>query len=96
MITERSIVQAHTHNVSVDLESESVILDTASGTYFGVDTVGKRIWELLAVPRTVASIHATLTDEFDVEPQRCMTDLLRFLNDLHAEGLIEARDDPPA
>lgn len=96
MIRQNSTVQAQSQNVSVDLESEAVILDTASGTYFGVDAVAKRIWGLIAVPRTVDAIRAALVAEFDVEPQRCMTDLLRFLSDLHAEGLIEARDDPPA
>lgn len=94
MITERSVVKAGAHNVSVDLDAESVILDTASGTYFGVDTVGKRIWELVAVPRTVSAIHVTLTDEFDVEPSRCLADLLQFLSALSAEGLIDVREEP--
>ena len=33
--------------VSRDLEGEAVILNLDSGTYFGLDRVGTRIWSLL-------------------------------------------------
>ena len=89
MISESTIVAAVPRNVSVDLDNESVILDTASGVYFGLDAVGQRIWELIAAPCPVRAVHAALVDDYAVEHDRCLVDLLRFLEEMHAEGLIE-------
>lgn len=94
MISERTIVAAASRNVSVDLDNESVILDTVSGVYFGLDGVGQRIWELIAEPCPVQTVHAALVQEYAVDSNRCLSDLLSFLNKLHAEGLIETHDSP--
>jgi len=40
VIPERLLVQ--------QLNCETVILDLDSGTYFGLDEVGTRVWQLLA------------------------------------------------
>ena len=88
MVTMDNTVSAGKDQVSVDLSNESVILHAPSGSYFGLDEVGQRIWQLLKDPLAVREIHQTLLVEFDVEPQRCESDLLAFLNDLESQGLI--------
>lgn len=95
MITMDTVVAVGPDQVSVDLESESVILHAPSGTYFGLDEVGKRIWQLLQSPIATRRIHETLLAEFDVEPEQCRTDLLTFLSQLESEGLLRVDRDAP-
>ena len=68
---------------------ELVILDPASGEYFGLDPVGARVWEILEAPVPVAEIRDALLREFQVEATRCEADLLELLRELARHGLVE-------
>lgn len=70
-----------------------MILDFRSGSYYGLDAVGARIWDLLKVPRSIASICETIVEEYAVEPDICEKDLISFLEDLREAGLIEVKDE---
>ncbi|MFC1500046.1 PqqD family protein [Candidatus Zixiibacteriota bacterium] len=72
-----------------DLEGEAVLLNLDSGTYFGLDPVGTRIWALLGDHEALTDVHLTLLDEFDVEPDRCERDLLDLVARLDEHGLVE-------
>ena len=74
--------------VSCDLQGETAILQLSTGVYYGLDPVGARIWTLLAQPATVASLTETIVAEFDVDPGRCMLDIVALLDDLDEHGLI--------
>jgi hypothetical protein len=43
-------------------------------------------------PREVPEIQNAITDEYDVEPERCARDLVGLLEKLLADGLIEVND----
>lgn len=80
--------------ISCDLDGETVILNLESGLYYGLDSVGTRIWNLIQEPRSVHDILGILLQEYDVQPERCEQDLLALLQELTDEGVIEARDEP--
>ena len=42
---------------------ETVILDLASGTYYGLDPVGARMWQLMSEGQPLAAICNLLLDE---------------------------------
>ena len=67
---------------------EIVILDLASGTYFGLDPVGARIWELMGEGRTLAEICATMLEEYEVERAQLEEDVLRLAAELAERGLV--------
>jgi hypothetical protein len=87
-----SSVVAAEGQVFSDLGNEVAILDLKSGTYYGLDAVGARIWGLIQEPRTVEEIHNTLISEYEVDPHRCKRDLIMLLQDLAEQELIEIRD----
>lgn len=87
-----SIVVAAEEQVSSDLGGEAVILDLKSGTYFGLDIIGARIWNLIQQPRSVADIRNTLMDEYEVASDRCEHDLLGLLQQLAANSLIRIKN----
>jgi len=84
-----SIVGATKDQVSSDLGGETILLSMQSAMYYGLDSVGARIWELLREPVRVSEIRDVIAREYDVEIDRCESDVLAFLKELAAKGLIE-------
>ena len=70
---------------------ETVLLDLESGMYFGLDGVGKRIWELLADGKRLGEIAAVVASEFEVDEENALSDLIDFAKDLNGRGLVESR-----
>lgn len=79
--------------LSCDLAGEAVILSLQKGAYYGLDAVGARIWDLIQQPRTVNEIRDAIVAQYEVEPDRCESDLLELLQKLAAQGLIEVKDE---
>ena len=70
------------------VDDETVILDLESGMYFGLDGVGKRIWEAVAEGKTLRDIAATISSEFEVEEAQALNDIFEFTADLVERGLL--------
>ena len=67
---------------------ETVILDLASGTYFGLDPVGARIWQLMTEGKSLAEVCATMLAEYEVTREDIERDVLRLAEELCAKQLI--------
>ena len=74
--------------VSRDLEGEAVILNLESGTYFGLDKVGTRIWSLLQEDGSLRRAFEAVEQEYEVAPEKLECDLLRLVEELRAKGLL--------
>jgi len=68
--------------------TETVLLDLASGTYFGLDPVGARIWELMGEDKTLAQVCDTMQEEFEVTREDIERDVLDLMEQLQAKQLI--------
>lgn len=68
---------------------ETVILDLASGSYFGLDPIGARIWHLLEQGHSLGEACDTMQQEFVVERERIEQDVLALVESLRAQQLIE-------
>ena len=67
---------------------ETVLLDLSSGIYFGLDGVGKLIWESVADGLSLRETAATIAAEFEVEEAQAQADLIAFATDLVERGLL--------
>jgi hypothetical protein len=76
------------HVMLRQLGDEAVILDMASGSYFGLDPVGARIWQLLVQPMSFAEIVERLVREYNVTPGQAESDLVHFVEELKVNGLL--------
>ena len=86
-------VKVPTNVMFRELEGEAVILDVDSETYFGLDEVGTRMWQLVTATESVQAAYDTLVEEYDVEPEVLRGDLAELLEALAGRGLIEI-DEP--
>jgi PqqD family protein of HPr-rel-A system len=67
---------------------ETVILHLKSGTYFGLDAMGTRIWTMLKDGVAPPAICERLSEEFDAEPHDVEDDVRRFLGELTANEIL--------
>lgn len=86
-LSDDSIITQATDILGAEIDADLVLL-TADFSYVGLDPVAKRVWELLAEPRTLVQLVAMLTDEFDVDRTECRRDITPFLVDLAEHELI--------
>ena len=67
---------------------ETVLLDIANGVYFGLDGVGKRIWENIADGLSLQETAAVITTEFEVDDTRAQEDVVAFARNLVERELL--------
>ena len=67
---------------------ETVILDLASGTYFGLDPVGARIWQLMTEGQTLAQVCETMLAEYEVTREAIERDVLALVQTLADKQLV--------
>jgi len=73
-----------------DLDGEAVILDLVSGTYFGLNEVGTRIWRLVDEGRDASQIVNVLASEYQADRETIARDVTRLIDDLRTRRLIVA------
>ena len=78
--------------VAREVGGEMVLLDLASGQYFGLDTVGGRIWELLSDrAHTLSELCDVIESEFDAPRERIEADMMALAQQLSEQELIVAK-----
>ena len=70
------------------VDGELIGMSVEQGACYGLNGVGTRIWELLAEPRSIASLCDQLTAEYDVHADKCLREVLELVEELRAEGLV--------
>ena len=50
---------------------------------------GTLIWKLLESPKTVAELAASVSQEYEVDPERAERDVTSFVGEMKAVGLVE-------
>jgi hypothetical protein len=73
--------------VCAELGDEAVLLNIETGVYFGLDTIGNRIWKLLEGGAQVDDIVTSLVNEYEVQPAVARQDTRAFLARLLEKGL---------
>jgi hypothetical protein len=70
------------------LDQESVLLNLNTEKYFGLDSVGTRMWQVVTAAPSVEAAYNQLIEEFDVEPETLRSNLSDLLDHLVENGLI--------
>lgn len=72
-----------------ELGGQGVLLNLASGTYFGLNEVGTRLWALLATDGSLEHAAAVLESEYAVAPEVLRSDLDALLAEMQSKGLLQ-------
>ncbi len=77
------------HVVSTMQGSRTVLLDSRSGHYYGLDEVGSRIWHLAEAGFPPSSIAEKLAQEYDAPTEKLAQDVDLFISGLKSSRLLE-------
>ncbi len=88
-ISDRSEVSATSNYLDADLGEESVLLQTQSWVYYGLDPLGTRIWHFIKTPRAFHEIVKWVLANYDgVTEDACRQDLRILFQQMQDEGLV--------
>lgn len=74
-----------------EVGGEAVLLNLGSESYFGLNEVGTRIWQLLGKNSLLQHVYDVLKDEYDVMPEQLQSDLLTLVDEMAKAGLVQVR-----
>jgi hypothetical protein len=73
------------------VDGEALLIHLSSGDYFSLDSVGTRIWQSIDGSRTVQDLVDLVLEEYNVDRDQVVTDVLRLVEQLADEGLVVSR-----
>lgn len=74
--------------IHAELDDEAMLLNVETGVYFGLDSVGARIWQLLVAKPTGEELTSQLLAEYEVDRVQLHADVERFVQMLASQGLV--------
>ncbi|MCU0522748.1 MAG: PqqD family peptide modification chaperone [Anaerolineae bacterium] len=74
------------------VDDDLVMMRLVSNAFYGLDKVGRQIWEQLAEPTSIAALCAGLVGKYKVTPDVCEADLIVFMQDMVDEGLVRIQE----
>ena len=87
-LTDKVIIPAQV--MAREVGDETVILDLANGTYYGLDSVGARIWQLIAEGQTLTQVCGVMLAEYEVTREDIERDVLALVHTLMERQLVSA------
>jgi hypothetical protein len=96
-LTSSSIVSRRSNAVAREVgDGATVLLDLDDGVYYRIDTVGTAVWASLDTrPLTIEQIAYAIITDHEVETDDCRRDVLAFIGEMVAAGLVEVSDGKP-
>lgn len=74
--------------VFAEIDGEAVALNAERGICYGVNGVGLQILKLIEQPVRVGDLCERLVADYDVEADTCQEQVMGFLAEMEAEGLV--------
>lgn len=74
-----------------ELDGEAIILNLATGYYFGLDGVGTRLWALLSEPGGLRHAVDVMAGEYEIDRLALERDALDLMNALVDKGLLQVQ-----
>ena len=71
-----------------ELEDEAVILNLKNESYYGLDEVGTRMWNVLTNSDSIQQAHEILKEEYEVDSDTLLRDIGLFVKDLVENEMV--------
>lgn len=75
--------------VASQVAQETVLLNLNTASYFGLDEIGSRMWQLATTSASLQQAYDTFLAEYEVEADVLRSDFTALMQKLLAAGLIE-------
>lgn len=71
-----------------ELDAGAVALNLQTGKYYSLNSVGRRMWMLLAEENSLDEVRDAIVSEYHAPPERVDKDLMALLAGLKTAGLL--------
>lgn len=88
----QSIVEVAPSVLATQMGEETILLNTRTGTYFGLNSVGQQILELIREPRTVREVAERLSHTYSVGLRQLEEDAVTFVESLIRHEIVRVLD----
>lgn len=89
MVNFMKLYKTSTKYLYSEIDSEAVILDVNSGTYFGLNEVSKSVWQILQTPSSSKQVIEKILAEYEVSEEEATRDVEGLLKEMLGSGLVE-------
>ncbi|MGH2492992.1 MAG: PqqD family protein [Candidatus Limnocylindria bacterium] len=75
--------------IGTELGGEAVLLNTETGVYFGLNSLGTRIWTLIGGGTSEDTLLVQLQSEYEVDAAQLRSDVSEFVGVLASKSLVQ-------
>ena len=87
-IDDQTLVSRSTNLIASSIHDETLMMDIASGLYYGLDDIGSVIWQRLEQPRAFGELVDGLVAEFDADRTVIAADVRKLLSVLAEHKIV--------
>ena len=95
-IHQNTVVARAQGFTTAPVNNELMMLNVEQGAYYSLDPIATEIWGMLEQPTHVSELVARLQMRYAVSAEQCLADVLTFLGELYAKGMILLERDSSA
>ena len=88
-IPPEAIISRNNAFISMLFDDELACIDESTGNYFGLNAMGRYIWELLETPLTLQAIIENLSSEFPDNGAAILQEIPPFIAGLASLKIVE-------
>ena len=88
MLSKNMIIRKNLDLMEAEMDNELVMMSLENNAYYGLDRVGKVIWQMLETPQSIDAIADQLIKRFDVSKEQCLEDIMPFFEKLLDQQMI--------
>ena len=74
--------------IEAEIDGDVVMMNPATGDYYGLGSVAGRIWKLLEQPLTEEQIVEVLLEEFEVSETQCRKEVADFIKQMCNSSVV--------
>nr|WP_298930249.1 PqqD family protein [uncultured Erythrobacter sp.] len=88
-LSDGAVLTKADHVLETVVDSATILLSTKTGKYVTFNESSGAIWSLINGERTLAAIVTQLVERFDVEADRCKSEVHTIVANMLDESLVE-------
>jgi len=92
LITIDSVVYRSSNVVFSKLDDELLAIDSQAGYCYSMNETAGRIWEMISSPVSISELCSQLKNEYTVDENVCLQEVLPLVQNLYDSGLIKVKD----
>lgn len=92
MLTKETSIKKSPNAIESEIDGDVVLMNIDNNEYYSMDNIGSSIWKMLDEPIRIAEIIDQLLEKYDVSPETCEKDTMKFLNQLLEKQIIAIDD----